>query len=239
MKPIRDIALVMALALVWTPHHVVAADEGGVTIIDMEPGQVMLEFVGQVTDLPSDPPASNQSGYLSFIKGVEPIFIPDNPPFDRAKAKFGFFTQATATREISHDRLLIIAREGTTTISFTPCPLCLSPSADFANINSPLPTLLIQTSKVRQQVIIDSEARTFTVVSVNTITETRPFELGDTEYQLGEVGQIFRTSLVGRLDPVRLTAGHFAGYAVGVANLCAVGFSGGVHSSKSPLSERH
>jgi hypothetical protein len=38
------------------------------------------------------------------------------------------------------------------------------------------------------------------------------------QFQLGEVGQIFRTSLDGQLDAVGLTEGLFAGYAVGVPN---------------------
>ena len=75
---------------------------------------------------------------------------------------------------------------------------------------------------IRQQVVIDNDTRSFSVVNVNTITETRPFNLGGTEFQLGQVGQIFRTSLAGQLDPVRLTEGHFAGYAVGVPSSSVV-----------------
>jgi hypothetical protein len=59
-------------------------------------------------------------------------------------------------------------------------------------------------------------------VNINTITETRPFNLGGTQFQLGQVGQIFRTSLTGQLDPIRPAEGHFAGHAVGVANLNVV-----------------
>ena len=102
-------------------------------------------------------------------------------------------------------------------IFFNRCPPCLSPSADFANANSILPAILIQTSTLRQQVIVDTAEQTFTVVNVNTITNTRPFMLGSAQFELGQVGQIFRASLNGRLDPVNLTKGYFAGYAVGVA----------------------
>ena len=213
----RSLAPLMALLLIWTPYHALAADGDDVTTIDMEPGQVMLELVGQVVDLPTDPSTSNQFGYLSFIKGVEPLFNPDTPPFSETTAMFRFVTQAKTTREITNGPFHIITREGTTRIFFNRCPPCLPPSADFPNPDTPVPAILIQTSTLRQQVIVDTEERTFTVVNVNTITDTRSFTLGDTQFELGQVGQIFRTSLVGRLAPTRVTRGHFSGYAVGVA----------------------
>ncbi len=91
-----------------------------------------------------------------------------------------------------------------------------------ANGDPSIPVFLIQTSTLRQQVIIDNDTRSFSVVNINTITETRPFNLSGAQFQLGEVGQIFRTSLAGQLDPVRRTEGHFAGHAVGVANFNVV-----------------
>jgi hypothetical protein len=178
-------------------------DADTAVIINMEPGQVMLEFVGQMVDVPTAVPGSNQFGFLSFIRGLKAIFMTDSPPFDGTRAKFGFSTRATTTREIANGPLVVIARERVTRISFTPCPLCLSPSVGIT---------------LRQQVIIDNDTRSFSVVNINTITETRSFDLRGTQFQLGKVGQIFRTSLTGQLDPVRQTEGHFAGHAVGVAN---------------------
>ena len=199
-----------------------AAVQGAdMAVINMEPGQVMLEFVGQMVDVPTTTttfPGSNQFGFLSFIRGLKAIFMTDSPPFDRTTAKFGFVTRATTTREIANGPLVVITREGVTRISFTPCPWCLSPSVGIINPSLSIPVFLIQTSTLRQQVIIDNETRSFSIVNINTITETRPFNLGGTQFQLGQVGQVFRTSLTGQLDPVRLTEGHFAGHAVGVAN---------------------
>jgi hypothetical protein len=120
---------------------------------------------------------------------------------------------------IANGPLVVIAREGVTEISFTPCPLCALPSLGVVSGDPSIPIFLIQASTLRQQVIIDSETRSLSFVNINTITETRPFNLGGKQFQLGSVGQIFRTSLTGRLDPVRLTEGHIAGYAVGVANV--------------------
>ena len=218
MKPILSVVAVVVLGLVSIPCRVVAGQTADTAVIDMEPGQVMLEFVGQMVEGSTTVPSSNQFGFLSFIRGLKVIFMTDSPPFDRTTAKFGFVTRATTTREIANGPLVVITRAGVTRISFTPCPWCLSPSVGIINPSLSIPVFLIQTSTLRQQVIIDNETRSFSVVNVNTITETRPFNLGGTQFQLGQVGQIFRTSLTGQLDPVRLTEGHFAGHAVGVAN---------------------
>ena len=219
MKPMLSVVAVVVLGLVAIPGRVVAVQDADTAVINMEPGQVMLEFVGQMVDVPTTTlPGSNQFGFLSFIRGLKAIFMTDSPPFDRTTAKFGFVTRATTTREIANGPLVVITREGVTRISFTPCPLCLSPRVGISNDDLSIPVFLIQTSTLRQQVIIDNDTRSFSVVNINTITETWPFDLGGTQLQLGKVGQIFRTSLAGQLDPVRQTEGHFAGHAVGVAN---------------------
>ena len=218
MKPILSVVAVVVLGLASIPCRVVAVQAADTAVINMEPGQVMLEFVGQMVEAPTVVPGSNQVGFLSFIRGLKAIFMTDSPPFDRTTAKFGFVTRATTTREIANGPLVVITREGVTRISFTPCPWCLSPSVGVINPSLSIPVFLIQTSTLRQQVIIDNETRSFSVVNINTITETRPCNLGGTQFQIGQVGQIFRTSLTGQLDPVRQTEGHFAGHAVGVAN---------------------
>jgi hypothetical protein len=218
MKRVLSVVAVVVVGLVSIPGRVVTAQDADTAVINMEPGQVMLEFIGQIVDVPTASPSSNQFGFLSFIRGLKAIFMSDSPPFDGTTAKFGFVTRATTTREITNGPLVVITREGVTRISFTPCPLCVSPSVGITNPTLSIPVFLIQTSTLRQQVIIDNDTRSFTVVNINTVTESRPFNLGGTQFQLGKVGQIFRTSLAGQLDPVRLTEGHFAGHAVGVAN---------------------
>jgi hypothetical protein len=188
MKRLSVVAVVV-LGLVSIPCRVVAVqDADTAVIINMEPGQVMLEFVGQMVDVPTTAlPSSSQFGFLSFIRGLKALFMTDSPPFDRTTAKFGFSTRATTTREIANGPLVVITREGVTRISFTPCPLCLSPSVGTINPSLSIPVFLIQTSTLRQQVIIDNDTRSFTVVNINTITETRPFDLGGRQFQLGKV----------------------------------------------------
>src|SRR5207247_11387107 len=70
MKPLLSVVAVVVLGLVAIPGRVVAVQDAADTaVINMEPGQVMLEFVGQMVDVPSTTlPGSNQFGFLSFIK---------------------------------------------------------------------------------------------------------------------------------------------------------------------------
>lgn len=218
MKRTLSVVAVVVLALVSIPHRIGAVQDTDTAVIAMEPGQVMLELVGQMVDVPTDLPRSKQFGFLSFIKGLANIFV-SPPGFDGTTAKFGFLSRVTITREIVNGPLVIITGEGVTEITFTPCPVCVSPLVDVARGDSSLPVFLIQTSALRQQLIVDSDTRSFTIVNVNTITDVRPFTMDGTQYQLGQVGQVFRTSLGGQLDPVRLTEGHFAGHAVGVPSL--------------------
>src|SRR2546427_8044245 len=94
MKPMLSVVAVVVLGLVSIPCRVVAVQDAATVVINMEPGQVMLEFVGQMVDAPTDVPRSNQFGFLSFIRGLKPIFMTDSPPFDQTTAKFGFFHQS-------------------------------------------------------------------------------------------------------------------------------------------------
>jgi len=48
---------------------------------------------------------------------------------------------------------------------------------------------------IHQQVIVDTFEKIFTVVNLNTITSIQPFWLDGTEYELGDVGQIFKPDL--------------------------------------------
>jgi len=77
-------------------------------------------------------------------------------------------------------------------------------------------------STIRQQVIVDTVEKTFTVVNVNTITSTKAFELGIERVRVGRPGDMIRTSLTGVLrvrDGVAPPTGYFAGSGVGVARL--------------------
>ena len=78
----------------------------------------------------------------------------------------------------------------------------------------------VQVSSMTQQVVIDTVSGVFTVVNVNTVTESSVFELNGGDVRLGREGDQFRTLLTGHLNNglvVGGPTGWFGGYAMGVA----------------------
>jgi len=187
--------------------------------IDMDGGQVVLELIGQVINLPATPTtplgSSRQYGYAAFVNGIAPVFATSNPASqNETTAMFTFFTEVTTIRMTTHGPFAIVSREGTTTLYLNTMP------ASFGNPDSFRSWSAIQTSTMRQQVIVDTVERTFTVVNLNTIDSITGFSIGNNGFALGRVGQSFRTSLQGvlfvRSGGTPPPTGHFSGYAVGV-----------------------
>lgn len=219
MGTTRQFRAWLLAALLWAfPLQSTLADEPGITKIDLEEGQVVLEVIGQVNNLAASvaPPlgASKQFGYVAFLKGVEPVFS-DSAPANQNEttALFTFFTEVSTTRVTTHGPFSIVIREGTTTLYLN------SPPASFSTPDSFRSGTPIQTSNIRQQVILDTVEKTFTVVNLNTIMSVSRFSLAGNEYEIGRVDQVFRTHLQGVLrvrDGTPPPTGHFAGYAIGV-----------------------
>ncbi len=191
-----------------------ADDDSDLRIIHMLEGQVMLEVVGEVINSGTPAPlgSSNQFGYVSFLKGVDGIF--SGTPSNETTARITFFTEVSTTRVTSHGPFSIVLREGTTTLFLNSSPASFSTPDSFRS-GTP-----IQVSTIRQQVIVDTVERTFTVVNLNRIKSASPFSLDGPMLQVGKPGEAFRTSLQGVLfvrgGGVPPPTGHFAGYAVGV-----------------------
>jgi hypothetical protein len=105
-------------------------------------------------------------------------------------------------------------REGTTILYLNPSPATFGSPESFRS-GTP-----IQTSVIHQHLIVDTFEKSFTVMNSNTITSTQPFWLDGTEYELGVVGQIFKTRLVGLLKVLDGSTspptGYFSGYSEGV-----------------------
>ena len=221
MRPFRIIAACLLSALLLgfaTANPPVLADDEDrdVRIIHMQEGQVVLEVIGEVINSGTPAPlgSSNQFGYVSFLKGVDAIF--SGTPANETTARITFFTEVTTTRVTSHGPFSIVLREGTTTIFLNSSPASFSTPDSFRS-GTP-----IQVSTIRQQVILDTVEKTFTVVNLNTITSASPFSLDGPMLQIGKSGEVFRTSLQGvlfvRSGGTPPPTGHFAGYAVGVDN---------------------
>jgi hypothetical protein len=181
--------------------------------------RIVLELTGEVINLAPSGSAplgsSHQFGYLAFVKGIDLVFTDTNPANqNETTALFTFFTDVQTTRVTTHGPFTITIREGTTTLYLNTPPL------SFSNPDSFRSGTPIQTSTIRQQVIVDNVEKTFTVTNLNTITNTSSFTLNGATLQIGTVGQEFRTSLQGVLfvrgGGTPPPTGHFAGYAVGV-----------------------
>lgn len=187
--------------------------------LDIETGHVVLEVTGQVNNFGPAPDAplgsSQQFGYVAHLEGVEALFT-DGAPANQNEttANLTFFTDVKTVRATPNGPFLIVIREGTTTFYRNMMPASFSTPESFRS-GEP-----ILTSTIRQQVILDTVERTFTVVNVNTITATKRFTLDDKVVRIGSRGDMIRTSLMGVLrvrDGAAPPTGHFAGHGVGIA----------------------
>ena len=187
--------------------------------VGIETGHAVLDVVGEVNNLAATPDAplgsSQQFGYVSNLEGIDSVFTDPSPANqNETTAMLTFFTDVKTTRVTPHGPFSVVIREGTTTFYRNTAP------ASFTIPNSFQSGEPILSSTIRQQVIVDTVEKTFTVVNLNTITRTRVFELDGESLRIGVPGDMLRTSLVGVLrarDGVPPPTGHFAGSAVGIA----------------------
>jgi hypothetical protein len=182
-------------------------------ILPLPEDQVVLEWVGQVTNFPATPDAplgtSQQYGYFTYVRGIASPF--NAGAQNETTARFTFFNEVTTTRATSNGPLRIIDREGVTTIYLA------AAAASFADPTSFQAGTPIQTSAIHQQIVVDTTSGVFTVVFLNSITSTSAFELDGDEYRLGRQRQMFRTTLTGHLNSPAPPSGQFGGYSVGIS----------------------
>jgi hypothetical protein len=183
-------------------------------IVRAKTGHVLLEVIGQVNNSPTPAPlgSSNQFGYVSFLQGVDQLFSTTDPAAqNQSTAALTFFTDVATTRVTSNGPFSIIIREGTTTFYRNFAPADFSVPESFRSGNP------VMVSTIRQQVIVDTVEKTFTVTNVNVVTETTPFELDGLMVRIGHRDDVLRTALVGVLksrDGTPPPTGYFSGYAV-------------------------
>lgn len=218
MYRIAIIALVAVLMFGGSAN----AHSDSINRISMAPGQIALEVTGQVDNSGTPAPfgSSTQFGYLSFVNGIPSAFTDSNPANQNEHTAAFTFVTAVNTERVTANAanggpFSIVIRIGTTTVYLA------SSGADFTDPASFQSGTPIQVSEIRQQVIVDNLEKTFTVENLNTITSSVPFTLNGSTFQLGGVGEGFRTSLVGvlttRSGATPPPTGYFGGYAVGVA----------------------
>jgi hypothetical protein len=182
-----------------------AESDENVQKIKVAEGQLLYEIIGQVINF--TPTTSTQFGYYTYIKGIDALFA--GAPENETTAWFTFHRETTNLRVTANGPLRIISREGTTTVY-----LNAAPAGNFSNPDSFRAGAPIQTSTLRQQVIVDTVTQTFTVVNEDTITSSSLFSVNGASYQIGKAGDVFRTTKNGHLSGP-LPSGYFAGYSVG------------------------
>jgi hypothetical protein len=203
-----------ALAIAAAVVTGVGARADAPQIVRAQTGHVLLEVVGQVNNSPAPAPlgSSTQFGYVSFLEGVDQLFSTTDPTAqNQSTAALTFFTDVATTRVTPNGPFSIIIREGTTTFYRNFAPADFSVPDSFRSGN---PVLV---STIRQQVIVDTIEKTFTVTNVNVVTDTTPFELDGVTVSIGHRDDVLRTALVGVLksrDGTPPPTGYFSGYAV-------------------------
>jgi hypothetical protein len=125
------------------------------------------------------------------------------------KTTLTFFNEATTTQTVVDGTLVIIDRNGTTTIYLNSNP------ASFADPNSFRAGTPVQVSRLHQQAIVNPATGTFTAVFENTILSAEAFTVVGKTLRLGHNGQAFRSTITGQLNATPPPTGYFAGYAVG------------------------
>lgn len=179
-------------------------------VIDLRGAQTVMEYTGQVTNTGT---ASVQAGYLNYVKGFNNVF--SGPAQDESSALFTFFTTVNTTRNVLNGTIRLVVREGTTTVYLAKGP------GDFANPDSFRSGTPIQTSSIRQQVLVDTVTSGFTVSNYNVVNSVSSFTLNGVTYQWGAPGQAFRTELTGHLTTTAPPSGYFGGYATGTNDTAA------------------
>jgi hypothetical protein len=202
LRKLAPIAL--TVLLVFSPGFTIAQQTDSLQHVVFDEDVVSLEFVGNVNN---SGPNSNQFGFFSFVSEL-PAF--NATPETVATANFTFYTEAVNQRVTNNGTLRIVDRIGTTTVYLTSAP------ASFADPESFRSGTPIQTSTVQQQVILDTTTGDFNVVNINTVTDVSTFYLSGQQYQLGKLGNRFRTLLRGKTNPAGPPGFFMAGYAVGI-----------------------
>ena len=197
----------VALALLIAASVSAFAQGEGAPKIKTPQGDIALELIGQVMNVPMTP-TSNQYGYFSSVNGLDSVFTAT--PHNESTALFTFFTVATTTQVINNGNLRIVDRMGTTTIYLDDIP-----NGNFSDPSTFSDGTPILTMSLKQQVILDLVENTFTTVNINTVTSASSFSVGDSKFRLGQTGDQFRTYIGGRANTTGTPAGFvIAGYVV-------------------------
>jgi hypothetical protein len=196
----RVLVLVMLSAI---PCEALAVEDD--VRVSLRPGQVFMELVGQVLNPTAT--TSLQFGYITFLRGVDGIFTTATP--SEQTALLTFFNETTTHSIINVGPMRTIVREGTMTLYAKTTP------SDFANPDSFRSGMVVQVSRLRHTVIINTTTNAFITVFENEIVDIAPFLLRGVLVRIGQPQETFRLTLSGQIPSPVPPSGWIAGFAEG------------------------
>jgi hypothetical protein len=169
--------------------------------------QIGYEIVGQVLNPSAQ--ASQQYGYLNFVRGIDRIITSAGATVSESTALLTFFNDTTTERVINNGPIRLVDRTGTGAIYFG------SGNADFNNPNTFKQGTAVQSFTLRHQAVIDTMTGYFTTTFEITVTAVKGFQIDGATYRLGHPGGVYRLTVYGRLTTLAPPSAYIAGLADG------------------------
>src|SRR2546427_5137192 len=154
--------------------------------------ELWVGMVGQFLNSPAGvtPVTHIHYGYLSFVKGVTPVF--DVPNHDETSALYTFFADGATSPVIADGPFRTATRVGTLTIYRDP-----SSNGDWAKPDTFRDGTPILVARYKQLVMQDTVSNVIRTFHEDTITAVKPFDSGRGIVQLGTVGERFEEHYAG------------------------------------------
>ena len=187
---------------VQRPTHVYA-DHRGVR------DDITAELIGQVSN--PTPALSFQYGYLNYIKGLDPAALAAGTEMTERTAFLTFYSHTVTQRVINNGRLRVIDRVGQLGVY-----LDATPNGDFGRPATFQDGDQVVGAEQHHQVVIDTLTGAFTANFDLTLTWSKRFSLGSTDYQLGGAGDHFGITVFGHLNQQPPPAAYIAGVVRGL-----------------------
>ena len=169
--------------------------------------EIGYEVVGQVLNASAQ--ASQQYGYLNFVRGLDRITNSVGAAVSESTALLTFFNDTTTQQVINSGPMRVIDRTGTGAIYFG------TGNADFTHPATFKLGTAVQNYTLRHQVVIDTSTGYFTATFEMTVTAVKGFEIDGTTYRLGHPNAVYRLTVFGKLTTQSPPSAYIAGLADG------------------------
>ncbi len=198
----RRMTAALGCAALLLPSSSLQADDG-----QTSNPEIGYEVVGQVLNPSAQ--ASQQYGYLNFVRGLARINNSVGAAVSESTALLTFFNDTTTQQVINSGPMRVIDRTGTGAIYFG------IGNADFTNPATFKIGTAVQNYSLRHQVVIDTTTGYFTTTFEMTVTAVKGFEIDGTTYRLGHPGIVYRLTVFGKLTAQSPPSAYIAGLADG------------------------